>query len=317
MFFSFGARRPEETLRTQELIAALGLTVRGLWPSGSTSTWAPGVLAGTSHLYHLRTTAAAKPLVDGDFLGPAVHGRGRVPRGHRAIPVRRLPGRSTRSARAAGGPGSPPCRRPGARSAEARLLHRRCRCSPDDRAPAGLAGYLIRPAREDDLDAIAGFEVEIAKVSFGDEAITDPGLHRRRVAGALGKQGEITLVAVAEDAPGAAGGLGLAVRQDQLPDRGQVRELQVAGGGRGVTGPQRCSVSCCWPRSSPGRRRGRDGPAHRQGARQEPRHAGAVQEVRLRGRAYHHGTGGAARRRRGPGAGNGPAGGGSRKHRPR
>ncbi|HEY7016023.1 MAG TPA: GNAT family N-acetyltransferase [Streptosporangiaceae bacterium] len=56
--------------------------------------------------------------------------------------------------------------------------------------------YLIRPAREDDLDAIAGFEVEIAKVSFGDEAITDTGLHRKRVANALGKQGEITLVAV-------------------------------------------------------------------------------------------------------------------------
>ena len=69
VFFSFGARRPEETLRTQELIAALGLTVRGLWPSFNEYLGA-GVLAGTSHLYHLRTTAAAKPLVDGDFLGP-------------------------------------------------------------------------------------------------------------------------------------------------------------------------------------------------------------------------------------------------------
>src|SRR5450432_4053876 len=32
VFFSFGARRPEETLRTQELIAAMGLTVRALLP---------------------------------------------------------------------------------------------------------------------------------------------------------------------------------------------------------------------------------------------------------------------------------------------
>jgi L-amino acid N-acyltransferase YncA len=63
-------------------------------------------------------------------------------------------------------------------------------------------GSLIREARAEDLDAIAGFEVEIARVSFGDEAITDAGLHRRRVAGALGKPGEIMLVAVAETAPG-------------------------------------------------------------------------------------------------------------------
>jgi L-amino acid N-acyltransferase YncA len=62
--------------------------------------------------------------------------------------------------------------------------------------------YLIRRAAEDDLDAIAAFEVEIALVSFGDEAITDAAFHRRRVAGSLGKPGEIALVAVsASDLP--------------------------------------------------------------------------------------------------------------------
>jgi L-amino acid N-acyltransferase YncA len=73
------------------------------------------------------------------------------------------------------------------------------------KAPSGPApappGYLVREATAEDLDAIAGFEVEIAQVSFGDEAITDAGLHRRRVAGSLGKPGEVTLVAVAEAAP--------------------------------------------------------------------------------------------------------------------
>jgi ribosomal protein S18 acetylase RimI-like enzyme len=68
--------------------------------------------------------------------------------------------------------------------------------------PGSRPEYLIREATADDLDAIAGFEVEIARVSFGDEAITDPGLHRRRVAGALGKPGEITLVAAERGAPG-------------------------------------------------------------------------------------------------------------------
>ena len=33
VFFSFGARRPEETLQTQRLIADLGLTVRSLVPA--------------------------------------------------------------------------------------------------------------------------------------------------------------------------------------------------------------------------------------------------------------------------------------------
>jgi GNAT superfamily N-acetyltransferase len=61
----------------------------------------------------------------------------------------------------------------------------------------GTAGFLVRPAREGDLDVIAGFEIDIARASFGDEAIEDPALHRKRAAGALGKPGEVTLVAVA------------------------------------------------------------------------------------------------------------------------
>lgn len=56
--------------------------------------------------------------------------------------------------------------------------------------------YVIRHATDGDLDAIAAFEVEIALVSFGDEAITDAAFHRRRVAGSLGRPGEIALVAV-------------------------------------------------------------------------------------------------------------------------
>ena len=59
------------------------------------------------------------------------------------------------------------------------------------------AEFLVRPARDGDLDAITGFEIGIARASFGAEAIEDPALHRKRVAGALGKPGEVTLVAVA------------------------------------------------------------------------------------------------------------------------
>jgi L-amino acid N-acyltransferase YncA len=61
--------------------------------------------------------------------------------------------------------------------------------------------YVVRPADEADLDAIVGYEIEIAVISFADEAITDPALHRRRVSRALGQPGEVTLVAADRAVP--------------------------------------------------------------------------------------------------------------------
>ena len=54
---------------------------------------------------------------------------------------------------------------------------------------------LVRPATAADLDALIAYEVEIARISFGDEAVTDPELHRKRITGSLGKPDEVTLVA--------------------------------------------------------------------------------------------------------------------------
>ena len=58
-----------------------------------------------------------------------------------------------------------------------------------------MAADTIRPAAAGDLDALVGYEIEIARISFGDEAVTDPALHRRRITGSLGKPDEVTLVA--------------------------------------------------------------------------------------------------------------------------
>jgi len=69
VFFSFGARRPAETLRTQEIIAGLGLAIRSLWP-GFNQYLGAGILAGTSNLYHLRSTAGTRPLIGGEHAGP-------------------------------------------------------------------------------------------------------------------------------------------------------------------------------------------------------------------------------------------------------
>jgi L-amino acid N-acyltransferase YncA len=106
---------------------------------------------------------------------------------------------------------------------------------------AGQSGrYLIRPATEDDLDAIAAFEVDIALASFGDEAITDAAFHRRRVAGSLAKPGEIALVAVAAaDQAAPLGWAWMSARTNSLTGAryGNFRSLAVAEGpDRGAIG---------------------------------------------------------------------------------
>jgi L-amino acid N-acyltransferase YncA len=91
--------------------------------------------------------------------------------------------------------------------------------------------YLVRQATQDDLEALVRFEIEIAVVSFGEEAITDPALHRKRVASALGKPGEVTLVAAAQQAPAVPlGWAWLSARTNSLTgDRyGNFRSLAVS-----------------------------------------------------------------------------------------
>ena len=93
------------------------------------------------------------------------------------------------------------------------------------------ASYLVRQATQDDLETLVRYEIEIAVVSFADEAITDPALHRKRVAGAIGKPGEVTLVAAAQQAPAVPlGWAWLSARTNSLTgDRyGNFRSLAVS-----------------------------------------------------------------------------------------
>jgi L-amino acid N-acyltransferase YncA len=108
-----------------------------------------------------------------------------------------------------------------------------------------MSNYRIRVATESDMAAIVGYEIDIAVASFADEAITDPKLHRKRVTGALGKPGEIMLVAVTEEAPEVpVGWAWLSARTNSLtgerygnfrslatsddPDRSEIGELLMA-----------------------------------------------------------------------------------------
>ena len=77
VFFSFGARRPAETLAVQRSIAAMGLAVRSL-TAGFNEYLGAGVLAGASNLYHLRSTAGASPLIASRYDGPLYTADNRV-----------------------------------------------------------------------------------------------------------------------------------------------------------------------------------------------------------------------------------------------
>ena len=95
----------------------------------------------------------------------------------------------------------------------------------------------VRDAREADLDAIVAFEIEIARISFGDSAVEDPVMHRKRVADELGKSREGTFVASPDgDGDGVLGWVWISLRKNFLTGEqyGFLRSLAVAEPARGT-----------------------------------------------------------------------------------
>ena len=68
IFFAFGGRRPDETNQVQSSITGMGLAIRSLMPNFNEYAGA-GIIAGTSHLYHLRTTDGSAPATAGVHAG--------------------------------------------------------------------------------------------------------------------------------------------------------------------------------------------------------------------------------------------------------
>ncbi|WP_052337153.1 GNAT family N-acetyltransferase [Nocardioides alkalitolerans] len=71
--------------------------------------------------------------------------------------------------------------------------------------PEEPAPFHVRPARPDDVPAIADYEIAIARVSFGDGAITDPAQHAGRITKALDRDPRGCLVAESGTADAAGG----------------------------------------------------------------------------------------------------------------
>lgn len=68
----------------------------------------------------------------------------------------------------------------------------------DQPTESGTAGLSVRRATAADLPRLAEYEIEIARVSFGDEAITDPAKHTGRLEKALDRDPDGCLVGIDE-----------------------------------------------------------------------------------------------------------------------
>jgi N4-bis(aminopropyl)spermidine synthase len=73
VFLAFGARRPDDALVVQRAIVDMGFVIRRLLQNFNEYVGA-GVRAGTSHLFHLRTTGALRPVQTGRYDGPLYTG---------------------------------------------------------------------------------------------------------------------------------------------------------------------------------------------------------------------------------------------------
>jgi predicted methyltransferase len=69
VFLAFGSKRPDDELRLQRALVAMGFVTKQLVRDFNEYVGA-GTLGGVSHLYHLMSTREVRPLVTGSYDGP-------------------------------------------------------------------------------------------------------------------------------------------------------------------------------------------------------------------------------------------------------
>lgn len=98
--------------------------------------------------------------------------------------------------------------------------------------PSPERRYTIRQAEERDLPAIVDFEIQIARISFPDDPVDDPAVHRKKLTKAMDRDRDGMFVA--EPAPGGevAGWLWVALNTNFLTNEqyATFRSLAVSPG---------------------------------------------------------------------------------------
>ncbi|MFF0592412.1 GNAT family N-acetyltransferase [Streptomyces antibioticus] len=235
IFFSFGGKSPDEMLEVQREIMALGLVTNG-YIRNFNEYEGSGILGGVGFFQHLLTTSStASAPTQGEYGGPLYTGDKRtrqrayacvacgeivpVGTGARWTSVAALredgcprcgkgpfrPGRLLPAEQPTAAPETPaPAPAPTPTKAPATPTPRTTGWHPPTpEARAALARraypYLTRQADERDLPAIGAFEAEIARVSFGEDAIDDPARWSARLGRAMEKSKEGMIVAHGPD----------------------------------------------------------------------------------------------------------------------
>jgi ribosomal protein S18 acetylase RimI-like enzyme len=97
-----------------------------------------------------------------------------------------------------------------------------------------LAGYVVRQPQPSDLGDIVRFEIEIARISFPDDPVTDPDVHYKKLQKALERDREGMFVAEEKETGALAGWLWVALNTNFLTGEqyANFRSLAVAEGPR-------------------------------------------------------------------------------------
>ena len=78
--------------------------------------------------------------------------------------------------------------------------------------------FSLRHPTEDDLDAMAAFEIDIARISFPDDPVTDPELHRKKLRKALERDHDGMFLAVDNTTGKAVGWLWVSINTNFLTE---------------------------------------------------------------------------------------------------
>lgn len=202
-FLSFGPKSPDEALAIHRGVAEMALVSNEVIPFFNEYQGA-SIIGGSSQLIHLLTTSATAPAVPESRYDDAIYtGEGapttrlyrcascqtvvKVGQGHRFTTIESLKES-----------GCPKCGngqfRYQGRSEESA---QKPETEESTRRPETSAGE-IRRATPADLADIVNFEIEIARISFPEDAITEPEVHRRKLTKAMGEDSEGMFVMAAE-----------------------------------------------------------------------------------------------------------------------
>jgi predicted methyltransferase/L-amino acid N-acyltransferase YncA/DNA-directed RNA polymerase subunit RPC12/RpoP len=209
-FLSFGAKAPDESLEIQRSLAAMGLVVNQVNHFFNDYEGA-SILGGSSQLIHLLTTKATAPIIPDSRHHLAIYTGelSQTKRLYRCSNCRTVievgQGHGFTTIESLKGRGCPECGNSQFRyegrgedqkpkedqTPKENQATKEDQAISEDPATKNVAGIgEIRLARKEDLPAIVDFEIEIARISFPEDPITDPEIHRSKLTKLMEREPE-------------------------------------------------------------------------------------------------------------------------------